>query len=472
MTETYDGAVGDTQYLEAFDKLMSSRNFAKSTNPVFGTVPVLSEMANRYVVSAMIGACEQMPFISPKEMNGYLTEFDPYYRKMYRICKHQMMADAADELISASDKPAEIIAGIVKMVEKAKSSGEDWYIPLESFAKGKRPDVHDEDEDEVIYTEHSRDGTSKDRTLYNISKDTYWYKTANAKSLDSLNQGLHDFANNVLNRYSGDNFDLLVNQSKISSSFQSKVAKVLSKYCAAVLARGYKPAYSYNGEEDRIDDISWSPSKAMALLAVVALNYAPRKIPVKNEKTGEVIGGKLVQKTNQGAWRQLMKLWGAMFSGDRPVCSMRELHENGWDTLENHWVDRGFNVPGTDIPIGPELDDRGKEILVSGLRALAKMESDGSLMKRKDTLVRWRDACMGTGERFRGGAWSFPDPVDKDGSPIMAARFSRITQQASYLDDLILNATNEYPKEVDIVGTQDDSGVEDEKPVQAIEDDF
>ena len=141
----YVNAVGDVGILCAIDALMTRRNFAKSINPLFGTVRPLSELASQYVKSAILAAAEKTPELPASELNYYLTCYDPYYRKMSRICKNQMMHDSVDEILEGlTEQQGEAyLKKVGSLVKSARAAyGEDYYLSgetLSALAKADEP---------------------------------------------------------------------------------------------------------------------------------------------------------------------------------------------------------------------------------------------------------------------------------------------------------------------------------------------
>lgn len=133
----YVNAVGDVGILCAIDALMTKRNFAKSINPMFGTVRPLSELASQYVKSAILAAAEKTPELPASELNYYLTCYDPYYRKMSRICKNQMMHDSVDEILEGlTEQQGEAyLRKVGSLVKSARAAyGEDYYLSGETLS--------------------------------------------------------------------------------------------------------------------------------------------------------------------------------------------------------------------------------------------------------------------------------------------------------------------------------------------------
>lgn len=142
MTETtYPNAVGDPGILSAIDELLTERNFSKSLNPMFGTVRPISELASKYMQSAIVNASKIAEGVNGADLNYYLNIFDPNYKRMGQICKNQLMHDAVDEAISGMTKSAsaKYLSAVKKMVETAqREDGDDYYIPQDRlFALAK-----------------------------------------------------------------------------------------------------------------------------------------------------------------------------------------------------------------------------------------------------------------------------------------------------------------------------------------------
>ena len=168
----YVNAVGDVGILCAIDTLMTKRNFAKSVNPVFGTVRPVSELASKYIQSALVNASKCSGDICAADLDYYLTRYDPYYAQMSRICKNQLMHDAVDELLEdMSDAQGQRFLKTISAVVKSArdTQGEDYYLSrdqIQAIAKkagtsGTPNGAESEPESESeSNTDQSTDGTN------------------------------------------------------------------------------------------------------------------------------------------------------------------------------------------------------------------------------------------------------------------------------------------------------------------------